>query len=543
MASVYKQFLASPTSSLLSKDASLNYVTTTKSIKGSDEIIKHLSNLQRQIKIKKQEFSDLVEGQSRIFVEIDTTLEFQSSGGPYLPGVDDNLVTDCEVELSIIHAVTLDEAGKILQIRQRWDQGSLLKQVQAIGKSGLNWPIKGTTEQLAFIRQCLKSTGAPQAKSDSHNDVVIRTRGTSNNIMRDPHASLQLFGNREEIESASSDPVVSPYAGHRRGERSFTDILGDDPSGEHYGGVHNRHRSDSPSKAGQGKNVQPMRIFEGQEHIEEQEDTPKTKTRVIRSNPQKYNHFDFADGSDPQDKPKPGVSFENRPKSKHDSQWDFQDFTTPSKPQPSKQYRTQDVRHWGTEVTDMEEEPAQHSRKGRRDAETHFELQDDGERLPHQDRPNTRPRGSMHNDNSGLYKNKLFDQEDATPEAKRALGNITNLGGRGKDFDPHFAMTDESPAPAASHNQNVPEGRKKAVKQMDANWSSYDQSPTNQKENQQRSEGRFLEDSRINIAGDGMGGRKGTNRDWLYGPTEDETPKPTSRKTNASAAQKSFWDF
>lgn len=444
-----------------------------------------------------------------------------------------------------IHMVTFDEAGKILQIRQQWDQGSLLKQLDIIGKTGRNWPIRDSREQLTLIQSCLKSTGVLHSKSESHNDVVVRTRGNSSNAMRDPHASLQLFGNREEIESAQNEAVVSPYGGkHRRGERSFADVLGDDPSGEHYEGGHNRHRSSSPSKGGQGKNVQPMRIFEGQEHVEEDE-VPRTKNNFIRPNPQKYNHFDFADGSDPQDRPKPGVALENRPKSKHDSQWDFQDFSTPSKPLPTKHYRAQDVRHWDTEASNMEDsDPTQHARKGRRDAETHFELQDDGERLPHQDRANARPRGSMQNENMGLYKNKLFDRELAAPDSQRALGNITNLGGRGKDFDPHFAMADESPAPTlSSRNQHVAESRMKAVKQMDANWSSYDHSPKNQKENQQRGEAKFLEDNKINIAGDGMGGRKGTNRDWLYGPTEDESPKPTSRKTNPSAAQKSFWDF
>lgn len=442
--------------------------------------------------------------------------------------------------------MTLDEAGKILQIRQQWDQGSLLKQLEIIGKTGRNWPIRDSREQLTLIQSCLKSAGLVHNKSESHNDLVVRTRGTSSNAMRDPHASLQLFGSREEIEAAQNEAVVSPYGGkHRRGERSFADVLGDDPSGEHYDGGRSRRRSSSPSKAGQGKNVQPMRIFGGQEHVEEEEEAvPRTKNKFIRPHPQKYNHFDLTDESDPQDKPKTGVALDGRPKSKHESQWDFQDFSTPSKPLPTKQYRTQDIRHWDTEASNMEEEgSAQHACKGRRDAETHFELKDDGERLPHQDRASTRPRGSMHNDNLGLYKNKLFDREDPTPNSQRALGNITNLGGRGKDFDPHFAMADESPAPTSSRHHHVPESRMKAVKQMDANWSSYDQSPINQKENQQRGEGKFLDDNKINIAGDGMGGRKGTNRDWLYGAAEVETPKPTSRKTNPSAAQKSFWDF
>ncbi|KAG5933689.1 hypothetical protein E4U53_000898 [Claviceps sorghi] len=550
MASVYKQFLASPSSSYLSEKASLHYITTTTSVYGATEIIKHLNTLQKQVKTKKQELLHLVDGQSVIAAEVDTTLEFQTSGGAYLPGLDDNFLSDRVAYLSIIHIVTFDEAGKILQIRQQWDQGSLLKQVEIIGKSGRNWPIRDSREQLTLIQSCLKSSGVVQNTTpNSHNDMVLRTRGNSTNAMRDPHASLQLFGNREELEAAQNVTVVSPYAGkQRRGERSFTDVLGDDPSGEHYHAGHNGHPSTaSPSKVGQGKNVQPMRIFEGQEYVEEEDQAAAaTQKRFIRPNPQKYSHFDLVDGSDPQDKPKPGVALEKRPKSKHDSQWDFEDFSTPSKHQPTKQYRARD-RQWDTEASGMEDDaqnkPTQHGSKGRRDAETHFELQDDGERLPHQDRPNTRPRGSMHNDNLGLYKNKLFDRDDATPEPHRALGNITNLGGRGKDFDPHFAMADESPAPTpSSRNPHVPEGRMKAVKQMDANWSSYDQSPIAQKENKPRGEGRFLDDNKINIAGDGMGGRKGTSRDWLYGGADDETPKPAPRKTNTLAAQKGLWD-
>ncbi|GAO15524.1 uncharacterized protein UV8b_02994 [Ustilaginoidea virens] len=559
MASVYRQFLASSSSSLLAEKASLHYVTTATSIYGATEIIKHLNSLQKQVKIKKQEFLNVVDGHSVVVAEVETALEFQTSGGAYLPGLDDNFLSDRVAYLAIIHVVTFDKGGKILQIRQQWDQASVLKQLEIIGKTGRNWPIKDSREQLTLIHSCLKSAGIACPQADSHNDVVVRIRGESSNAIRDPHASLQLFGNREELESAQGDAVVSPYAGRqRRSERSFADILGDDPSGEHYDGGRSHHRSTSPSKAGQGKNVQPMRIFDGQELVgeEEEEEATKKKSSFIRPNPQKYNHFEFTDGSDPQDRPKPGVDLENRPRSKHDSQWDFKDFTTPSKPQPTKTYhRTQDVRHWDTEAAiDTEDGSTQHPRKGRRDAETHFELQDDGDRLSHQDRANARPRGSMQNDNLGLYKNKLFDHEGATPEAKRALGNITNLGGRGKDFDPHFAMVDESPAPAAPRNQHVPEARMKAVKMMDANWSAYDQSPTSQKENQkesqkenqQRGEGRFLEDNKINIAGDGMGGRKGTNRDWLYGGGDDDTPKPTSRKANpkaAQASQKNFWDF
>lgn len=424
-----------------------------------------------------------------------------------------------------------------------WDQGSLLKQLEVIGKTGRNWPIKDSREQIALIQSSLKSTGAgPATSTQDHKEVLIRTRGNTTNALRDPHATLHMQPTREEIEGVGASSVVNPYSGNRPQQRGFTDILGDDPEGAHY---EDRHAM-SPNKIGGGKNYQPMRIFDGQEDVAE-EDTPKGRpaSQYIKPNPRKYSHFDFADGSDPNDAPQAGVAFDKKPKSKHDSQWSFDDFVTPSKPQASKALRKQDVRHWDTDKEALgDETPAPAPGKGRRDAETHFELQDDGERVSRPERG--RQKGSVHNEGLGLYKNNLFNQEDAEtadPEAQRALGNITNLKDRGKDFDAHWTMTDESPAhPQTQRPEPVPENRKKAVKMMDANWSSYDESPK-QKENTRLSEAQG--DTRIHIAGDGMGGKKGTNRNWLYGGDEDEEPpKPTTtRRSNLTSQQRSFWEF
>ncbi|KAH7163163.1 hypothetical protein B0J13DRAFT_634362 [Dactylonectria estremocensis] len=528
MAATYKQFLAAPSSSLLADTASLHYVTTTKSFSGSTEIIKHINGLQKQISKKKEDILNLVDGGNAVVLEIDTGLSFLTGGGPYLPGLDDNFLTTHAAYLSITHFVTFDEAGKISQIRLQWDQGSLLKQVDVIGKSGRNWPIIDSREQIAFIQACIKSAGTMTPVAPSHNETINRTRGNSNNAFRDPHASLQLFGSREEIEAPFPEPVMTPYGGTRPRQRSFTEILGDEPVDGSPSA--NRHQSMSPSKGGQGKNFQPSRIFDGQQHIEEVEE-PKTKAnRVIRPNPAKYDHFDFADGTDPQDAPTAGQSFDDRPKSKHDSQWSFNDFVTPQKVKPSRLLRTQDIRHWDTDKDTVEETPAQQATRPRRDADTHFELQDDGERVPHPPRPGAKPKGYTHNEGLGLYKNQLFDKEDPDSASDRALGNITNLKDRGKTFDHHFNITDDSPA--HSHTaQPVPEGRKKAVQMMDANWSSYEQSPAPKKEN---NDAKRTNDG-INIAGDGMGGRKGSNRDWLYGETAETQPIPT-RKPNAGPA-------
>ncbi|KAH7329099.1 hypothetical protein B0I35DRAFT_473731 [Stachybotrys elegans] len=565
MAATYKHFLAAPSSSALADKATLHYVTTTSSFSGPTDIIKHFNTLQKQVVKKSEDILNVVEGNQAAVYEVETTLEFHISGGVYLPGLDDNFLSDRVATLVITHFVTFDDEGKIFQIRQQWDQGSLLKQLEIIGRTGRNWPIRDNKDQIALLQACLKSSGVIPP-TDNQRDLLIRNRGNSTNAIRDPHASLHRMPTREEIEAEAAAAVVSPYAGTRPSQRSFNDILSDEPIDPSSPSA-NRRRHESPSKAGQGKNFQPMRLFEGQEaEDEEPEEAPKGK-KYIRPNPTKFNHFDFADGSDPQDSPQRGVDFDKKPKSKHDSQWDFKDFVTPAKPQPSKVVRHQDVHHWDTEDKD-DDLPAQGG-KGRRDAETHFELQDDGERDPRHERPGGRPRGSTHNDGLGLYKNQLFDKDEAGAAVPKALGNITNLKDRGKDFDAHFAMADESPAHSATSRPPVPENRKKAVKMMDANWSAYDESPA-QKENQRT--GKPQEDKRIHtagdgmggkkgadrdwlhgggndkrihIAGDGMGGKKGTNRDWIYGGDGDEAqdaPLPT-RKANQAAQQKSFWDF
>lgn len=470
------------------------------------------------------------------------------------------------------HIVTFDADRKIVQIRLQWDQGSLLKQIEIIGRSGRNWPIRDSREQLKMIQSCIKSSGGASAPP-TQNETTIRTRGDSTNALRDPHASLHLTGSREEIEAASAEKIVSPYAGrnNRPQQRSFTDILGDEPAQPTSPSAARQHRAMSPSKGG-SKNFQPMRLFDGQEPSED--DTPRGKQeQYIRPNPTKYDHFDFADGSDPQDGPKAGVSFDEKPKSKHDSQWSFNDFTTPAKHHPSKVVRTQDSRHWDTDRENMEQTPAHAPGKGRRDAETHFELQDDGENVAGVNRPG-RPRGAAQNEGLGLYKNNVTANEAASSasDPDRPLGNITNLGNRGNDFDPHFAMVDASPSQTPSHNP-VPETKKKAIKMMDSNWSAYDESPK-QKENTRKPNSDVLEHNRINIAGDGMGGRKGTDRDWLYGgesedheriniagdgmggrkgternwlygDTEEQAPQPTGRKGGAKAPASSGrpWDF
>ncbi|KAI1499627.1 hypothetical protein F5X99DRAFT_388941 [Biscogniauxia marginata] len=552
LAAVYQQFLTAPNSSQLAADASLHYITTTTSYRGATDIIKHLNAARNQLKKEKEEFLSVIEGRDALAAEVDTVLKFATGGGPYLPAMDDNFLADRVVYLPVTHIVTFDGDGKIRQIRQAWDQGSLLKQLDIIGKTGRNWPIRDSRDQIKMIETCVTSSSGV-ATTQNSSDLPVRSRENSNNILRDPHASLSLFAPREEAEPNIAS-VISPKGGARPRQRDFAEILGDEPVEAPASPSAGRERSQSPSKAiapkaGAGKNFQPSRLFDAEEEEEEVQTSQDGRTdRFYRPNPKKYNHFDFADGSDPQDAPQIGDPTPQ--KTKHSSQWSFDDFVTPRKPQPSKVLRNQDVRHWGTENDEVQETPARKPAPGkpRRDAEPHFEFVDDG--TPQGQSRSARPRGATQNNGLGLYKNNLYDEDEnvAPPVGEpRALGAITNLKDRGRDFDAHWAMTDDSPAQKPQSQGRVGDDRKKAVKMMDANWSSYDQSPV-QKENKpvpSKNSAQPIDDRGISIAGDGMGGGKGSSRNWFFGEDDAHaTTNPAPGRKPAAAAKSSFsWDF
>jgi len=113
MASTYQQFLAAPNSALLSPEASLYYITSTTSYTGATEIIKHFNTLRNQVKRKKQEYLDVIEGQNATAIQVDTMLQFVTSGGPYLPGLDDNFLSDRTVSFPIVGGGPLYRSLKI----------------------------------------------------------------------------------------------------------------------------------------------------------------------------------------------------------------------------------------------------------------------------------------------------------------------------------------------------------------------------------------------------------------------------------------------
>ena len=510
-----------------------------------------------------------------------------------------------------IHVVHFDPEQKIQQIRLYWDQGSLLKQIDVIGARARNWPIRDGKDQSRLIvssashtEHALKPTGSTSTPAAREPAVTGKPRAQSNNVTRDPHASLALFaprGNDEEAEktnavapraAASAKPPPrdyhdlfvgndsdnSPAAKGARGAapqpenqsmrppppkaqtsrptpRDYHDLfVGNDSDNSPVAtkGKGSSPQKDTPSsnfpgdkaiapKGGAGKNYRPSRLFDADMDEAIAEQSP------YKPHPKKYEHFDFGNGED-------GPKAENRPKTKHQSQWDFEDFATPVKP---NKIRDQDKRHFGWDDDELvKDSPAKHPHvpKARPDADPHFEFQDDGT-PPGDRRPPGHPRGAGGARNTGMYQNNLFDEDAAmSPEkGSKPLAPVTNLADRRKDFDPQFEYTDDPSAGGQEPIKPVPEARAKVVNDLDANWELRDQSPSQpQVQSHAESTGRNKENvstggkftKGIKSGGDGMGGKKGQSRNWGFGNdsgNEEETFR--AGKKQQAPKESTLWDF
>lgn len=486
--------------------------------------------------------------------------------------------------------VSFNSDGKIQQIRQSWDQGSLLKLIDVIGKSGRNWPIRDGMDQIKLIASSVKSAGKV---GSSDGQDTTRSRGNSTNVTRDPHASLSLFQPRDKNYNDSLPAVVAPRSSAKPAPRNYHDLFVGQESNDGSPAVAtrpelSREQTDSSSiapKGGAGKNYHPSRLFD---LSDEDVASPDKK-----GNPAKYEHFNLGEVSEDRAEKRPPLK--EVKSAKHSSQWNFDDFNTPQRIVPSKVLRTNNVRHWGNSDDEVVDSPIKIKKvdKPRKDAETHFEFQDDG--IPDEPRLIGRPRGPGTNNGMGIYKNNMFDEEDESTAGPEPIKpTLANVKERSKDFNPQFAMTDDSPA-GKQGPQRIPEDRAKVLKNMDANWAAYDQSP-NQKENGIKSPtglrpnsskgplsentnsssnrveqhkgitiagdgmggrkgaGRLDSSSKgITVGGDGMGGKKGAGRQWGFGdesdgeeagganiPTKYRTGK-TQGKTQATGGD--FWDF
>ena len=350
--SAYTAFLQSPSTSHLASDASINYITTTTTINEPTAILKHLQAQLKQITKKEEKILNTIDGGNSLCLETQLTIQFVFGGGAYLPAMDQNLLDEKIVTFPVIHTVDFDGEQKIKQIRLSWDQGTLLKQVEAVGRTGRNWPIRDGKAQADAITNSVKSSGVNQPSqqplgSRNPNEVVINQHKKKDSVSatRDPHASLNLFAARDPNEHAPGDyqgPRHAPRASAKPPPRQYNELFagGESPAADASSQV----RSQSPSKAdgvilkaGAGKHYTGNRLFDDSEQSGIARSPERKKVFG-----QKYQHFTFGDGEDVPENGRPESVARG---SKHQPTFSFEDFATPPKHQ-QKVRPDYDV-HWG----------------------------------------------------------------------------------------------------------------------------------------------------------------------------------------------------
>ncbi|KAK5174311.1 uncharacterized protein LTR77_001391 [Saxophila tyrrhenica] len=511
MASVYAAFLQAPNASHLANDASINYITTTTSISEPAAIVKHITAQQKQVTKKEERILSTIEGHEDLLLETETTLQFNNGGGAFLPNMDENLLDEKLVTFPLLHVVQFDATRKIKQIRLYWDQSTLLKQVEAIGKTGRNWPIRDGKAQIEAINKSVKATGGETTGVKSlaargPNDVVIREHKKSDSVSatRGQSTSLNLFAARDPNEQVGSDyqgPKLAPRASAKPAPRNYNELFanGESPPDDPTSNV----RSPSPSKkdgtilkAGAGKHYTGNRLFDDNEPSGAR--SPERK-KVFN---QKYDHFAFGDGEDaPSGRPM------SNNKSKGAATFSFEDFSTPPKHQIKE--RRDDQVHWGQE----EDQPSPPKRPivhaARKDADAHFNMTD--ERSPAAARPPTSKQGMM------LYDDPVFGEDTTSQKGSRSNTTSTDNSRRGNDFSAHYQMTDTQ-SPAQKENAAPSDS-------MEQHWAFSDSKQ---------------EKKIYKTAGDGMGGRSG-GHDWMTGEGDQKIYKTAGDGMGGRATTGRSW--
>ncbi|KAJ5591874.1 uncharacterized protein N7459_002243 [Penicillium hispanicum] len=505
----YNKFLANPKNPdvAVAANVSLFYVPTTTSVEGKDAVLTHTSRQSSIVKKKGEQIINAIESYDSLILDIETTLEFSEGGGAYLPSLDDNFLIDRVATFPTLHIVHYNAQNEIQQIRIYWDQGSLLKEVEVIGARGRSWPIRDAKEQVRLLKSAAAAKSTPPLAS-SHsdaNDLPARPGSPGKRHFIDPYGAGSLTellspqkADAEEERNATAQRPGSPGKKHRMdpfAAASLTELLS--PSKDTSQPVRPYAPSSiqppardlsalfiddeppaTPSKsetvigpkAGAGKS-QGNRIFASDDELTDDRAPYKT-------DPRKFKHFEIgADNSELEVKDEP-----KRGKSRHQSQWDLGDFTTPVK--PSRAQRAEEVRHFGysDEGEDVETPPARpHVPKPRRDADVHFEMSDTDEGYE-----DDRIISSYQHRGQQLYENRLFsDNGEAMPseqenKQQRPLSVAGNNINRQKDFEPHWEMTDASLEPTeveTEDKKSITSDHSKAVKQMESQWEMYDESP------------------------------------------------------------------
>lgn len=231
--------------------------------------------------------------------------------------------------------VHFDGNRQITQIRLHWDQATMLKQVEAIGKTGRNWPIRDGKAQTKLVADSVAkagqsgpaSTSRPNTASQSADDVAIRSRPQSSKSNEARRAPEELWAHPEEARRQPNESsAVAPRNSAKPAPRQWGELFVGDESAE--GNGRSGRDEGTVLKAGAGKNFGANRLFDEHESAGRERSPERKKT-----DPSKYNHFEFGNGEDaarPKNSDRPSAV-------KSKPQWDFEGFNTPEKVQPKHQ--------------------------------------------------------------------------------------------------------------------------------------------------------------------------------------------------------------
>lgn len=100
--SIYEKHLASNGAEALNENAALHYISTLTTINSSAAIVRHHTAHSKVLRKKSEKIVSCIEGDDALCLDVETTIEFLSGGGAYLPGLDDNFVADRIVTFPVV---------------------------------------------------------------------------------------------------------------------------------------------------------------------------------------------------------------------------------------------------------------------------------------------------------------------------------------------------------------------------------------------------------------------------------------------------------
>jgi hypothetical protein len=391
-----------------------------------------------------------------------------------------------------VHVVQFDGQGKISQIRLYWDQSTVLRQVDAIGKSGRNWPIRDGFAQVKTVKASINdtpsatnTTSLPSRSAPIDNAALPDRPILSPGARQDGDFNDRLFATGDSLEprrpSNNTNPEYAVRASAKPAPRQLNEIFTDENSKKSF-------QPEGKPKIGSAKNFHENRLFD--ENKEPQPEVSK------KTDPTKFSHFEFPNGESGA-----AASDMYRPmsnKTTKQSNWDFQDFSTPEKHRPRA--NPEQERHIGPgldEVCFVEVTAS---------LDTTNSMQD-------QVSPEKRPitHAARHENNAHF---EIADDSPAGPKAP--FSNKTNVdqSRRGDEYQPHFEIGEvEAPKKIYKTAGNGMGGRAGTRTLWDE-----PEPPTS-------------EQAIYKTYGNGMGGRRDGGLSWDIGDEGDSSRQPAIYKT------------